>query len=307
MPILKRSETQVLRDNLRELKNDYRNGPAVDRDVAIQAIKGFIQRAKSKRDERKRQNAEKALLANESTKQSSSITSTSQETEPGDGILESKPKLLDAAKGQFFKDRVAAMLLWHQQRAELKREMKREAQNLKLKAKISSPFNFAQGVRDLSGENFEDDQELLIPKQNNAKLAFGKNMPVGLGITLEQTKRAPLIDLPIANGSKARSTQSVVNEDIDNASLVTRFSDIIRLADEPVPSMPELPKNVDVKGYTKDLKAKKADKGMSSALFPLRKKICPPLSLRCNQGALSQKHSQKSRKSSKLTEEPSAF
>src|SRR5215469_15500157 len=40
LPILKRSETQVLRDNLREFKNDQRNGPAGDRDVAIRAVKG---------------------------------------------------------------------------------------------------------------------------------------------------------------------------------------------------------------------------------------------------------------------------
>jgi hypothetical protein len=271
MPILKRSETQVHRDNVRELKHDQRNRLAGDCDVAIQTVKGFIQQAKSKRIERKRQKAEKAHLANESTKQSLSTTPTSQHTVPYVGNLESTPKLLGAAKVQLFKDRVAAMLLWHQQRAELKRDMKREAQNLKLKAKISRPFNFDQGVRDPCRAILEDDQKLLIPKHDDVKLAFEKDMPIGLGITMEQTRRAPLIDLPIPNGNKARPTQSTVNEDIDNASLVTRFSDMIKLADEPTTSVPELPKKVAAKGLTKDLGDKEADKGTSDSHFPLRK------------------------------------
>ena len=273
MPLLKRSETEVHHDSVREHKNDQRNGRAGDCDNAIQTVKGFIQQAKNKRVERKRQKAEKTPL---STEQSSSTTPTSQQTAPGGSILDSK--LLGTTKVQFFKDRVAAMLLWHQQRAELKRDMKRDAQNSKLKAKISSPFNFAHGVSDPSRAILAADQRRLIPKQGDVKLAFGKDMPVGLGITLEQTRRAPLIDLPISKGNKARPTQSAVNEDIDNASLVTRFSDIIGLADGPATPVPELPKKVAAKGPTKDLKAKEADKGTSEAPFSLQKK---PVFHRC--------------------------
>jgi len=268
MPLLKRSETEVHHDSFREHKNDQRNGLAGDCDNAIQTVKGFIQQAKNKRVERKRQRAEKALL---STEQSPSITPTSQQTSPGGSILDSK--LLGTTKVQFFKDRVATMLLWHQQRAELKRDMKRESQNSKLKAKISSPFNFAHGVRDPSRAILEDDQKLLIPKQGDVKLAFEKDMPVGLGITLEQTRRAPLIDLPISKGNKVRPTQSAINDDIDNASLVTRFSDIIGLANGPATPVPELPKKVAAaKGPTKELKAKEADKGTSEAPFSPQKK-----------------------------------
>lgn len=269
MPILKRSKTHVLRDNLRQLKNDHSHGPAGDCGVAIQAVKRFIQRAKSKRIEKKRQKAEKACLGNKSVQQSSSITFTPQQIAT-DGVTQMpKPKLLGGTKGQLFEDRVAAMLSWHQQKAKSKRDVKRGAQNSKLKAKISSPFNFVQGVKGPSRILLEDDQEPLISKQDDVKLPFRKAMTVGLGIALEQTERAPLMDLPIRKESKAKS---VVNEDIDNASVVTRFSDIIRLADEPVPPVPEPPMKGAAKGSIKDLKANQVEKGTSSTPVPLRKK-----------------------------------
>lgn len=252
-PVLKRSKTQILRDAFKAMKDDQKD-VAGDGEVVASTVKGWLTRLKSKRAEKQRQKAKKALTAGTKIQldQSSSIQSTPQQIAPDGGIvLPNSKSEVAGTKGKTFEDRVQKMLHIY------KEKKKAQKQGKVTKAAISGPTGFVRGVSAPAKRLVPEQQTLTLGKNAAMQLMPDEKRmnglytdspsnaatpgPIGLGIYINENQDNGMdpkwIDLADAQMREQEKHRASLEKLLDNQEAMQ--STVASKRKAPRPAIPE--------------------------------------------------------------------